>query len=613
MAKIDYVIREDGVSELIHAETEWDFLETDEILKNYPYLRDAMNKEQYYMENELCSFFDEIIFEKKVVGFATFSVRDDNILLLTECFILPEFRGNRLFFDEICKMNFVGPRFGILQPTRNVVELLLRYSFAKNVTEDIVASAVEFYFDDFDARSTKGRQLDDDEMEPSNFYDLSINSTIFVDGDEVIYHELLENDLTKNGKRKELDEDYFNGLRKFFMENEDELMELVLELKKELPQVEFGFNEVVGRGEGLSQFMQAVVDDDLISYEDALAIKEQLTREYDAGEITEGNVDERLLLLVNSKNFEFDGFGDFKDFVNTEGMVDEEDMAIKDFINLIGDNEELGEGILHALMTDDDEAFQNLILTEMAKDENFMDNFIDLANEYGGEDDFSPAGNSPLPFDLFGDAEDFQYKLDDTEYGKDYPVSYDRDIYHYLNSLDDNADFYGAMLFINMQMSRDNMLIGLMLHSQLIQGEADTIDWVNHASSFKKEELKEILRENGLKVSGNKPELLRRLADNDVPYGETYKITEKGKNYLKEFSWIEFYESFLYDFDFDDFYRYMDEHEGELKEVSLKYLDEHIKKARSSDDDEYLENCIFTKKVIMDEGDDFISGLDIPE
>ena len=130
---------------------------------------------------------------------------------------------------------------------------------------------------------------------------------------------------------------------------------------------------------------------------------------------------------------------------------------------------------------------------------------------------------------------------------------------------------------------------------------------------FKKDELKELLRENNLKVTGNKPELLKRLADNNVAYGETFKITQKGKDYIKEFSWIEFYEDFLYDFDFDDFYKYLDTHEGKLKDVSLKYLDEHIALARQKEDNEYLETCIFTKKLILDEGDEFIIDLGIPE
>lgn len=600
MSKIDYVIREGGSSNLISAESEFDFLITEDILKNYPYILDSMDKEEYYIENEFCSFFDELIFENKVVGFATYNTRNDKVLLLTECFILPEFRGNRVFFYELCKMIFVGPEFGILQPTRDIVELLLRYSFAKDISENIVVSAIEFYFDDFDARSNKNSEFDEDKMPASNLYDLSINSTIFVDGDEIIYHDLLENDLRKHGKRKELTKDYFKNIKEFFEANDDEINDLISQLKDELPQVEFGFNEVVGRGEGLSEFMQAMVDDDLISYEEALAIKDQLTKEYDSGEITDGNVDERLVSLLTQNQLLFSDFKEFKDVLDDEDIDDEDANVIKDFFDIIGDNEELGNDILQAVLTDNQEAFSNIILNAMGDDEKFMDDFLDLANECGD-------GAQDIFIDDYP-----QYKLDDTEYGKDYPVSYDMDIYHILDAMDNvNNDF--EMMFIQMELSSNNWLSSLMLSSGLIKIEGVDIDWINRASEFKKDELKEILRENGLKVSGNKKELLKRLADNNVTYGESFKITQKGKNYLNEFSWIQYYEEFLDEFDFNDFYRYLDNHEGKLKDISLMYLDEHIALARQNEDMEYLENCIISKKIISDKADEFLSDLNNSE
>ena len=603
MSKIDYVTRESGLPRLFTAESEWDFLETEEILQEYPYILDSMKREKYYLENELCSFFDEILFENKVVGFATFQMRNLETLLLTECFILPEFRGKRLFFDEICKMYFVGPEFGILQPTRNVVQLLLDYAFAKNFNEDIVVSAIEFHFDDYDAKSTKNRELDEDEMEPSNFYDLSITSTVFVDGDEVIYHGLLENDLRKGNERKKLDDVYFTNLKKLFSDNADEMNQLAIELKDELPQFQLGFDEYVGRGEGLSELMQNMVDENLITFKEAHSIKDQLTREYDSGELTDDMVEQRLLSLLAIDEPSFENMGEFRQLLDSDEMAGSDMSVITDFIDLIGDNDELGNDILKALIAGDESAFQNTITKAMANDDEFMNNFLDLANHYGGESE------DEYYMDEF---EDNCYKLDNTEYGKDYPVSYDRQMYHLLDSLNMGADYFMAMNFIESEISSYEMLTQLMLQSGLIKTEGKKIDWINRGDSFKKDDLKEILRENNLKISGNKPELLKRLSDNNVAYGETFKITDEGKNYLKEFSWIEFYEEFLYDFDFDDFYKYKDNHEGKLIDLSLNYLNEHIDLARRIDDVEYLENCVLTKKIISDEGNKFLSDLNIP-
>ncbi|MBR1611270.1 MAG: hypothetical protein IJ672_07315, partial [Methanobrevibacter sp.] len=251
---------------------------------------------------------------------------------------------------------------GILQPTRNIVELLISYAFAKNFSEDIVVSAIDFYFDDFDAVSSKNRELDDEEMSSSNFYDLSINSTIFVDGDEIIYHNLLENDLLKNGPRKELNGEYFDNLKIVFSKNKDELDELVVELKQELPQVEFGFDEIVGRGEGLSEFMQNMVNVSVVTYEEAIGIKKQLTDEYDAGELSDDNVDQRLISLLVDEPPQFEDFSEFKEVLSDFGSDDEEAEVINEFFNMIGDNEELGNNVLQAILTDDAEYFQNLII-----------------------------------------------------------------------------------------------------------------------------------------------------------------------------------------------------------------------------------------------------------
>ncbi len=612
MSRIDFVTREIGSPKLISSEYEWDYLDTEKILQDYPYIIDSMEKEEYYLENILCSFFDEILFEDKVVGFATFQVRKGNVLLLTECFILPEFRGNRLFFDELCKMHFVGSQFGILQPTRNVVDLLLDYAFAKNFNEDIVVSAIDFYFDDCDAKSTKNRELDDDEMEASNFYDLSINSTIFVDGDEVIYHYLLENDFRKYGNRKRLDETYFTNIITVFSDNEDELNGLIPELKQELPQVDFGFNEIVGHGEGLSEVMQSFVDEGLLTYDGAIGIKEQLTKEYDSGEITDGNVEQRFFSLVAEGQFPFENINEFKEFLDSEDIDDEDLLAITDFLDLIGENKELGDDLLKAALSHDSETFQSLMMKAMNDDEEFMDKFINLVDKFEDEDDELFIDETPqMLYGGFG-LKKPKYKLDDTMYGKDCPLSLDFYIYKSLKYLQKCNELYSAVILACLENDGiEEILAELLVMEGFVNDSVDYDNWNEFANNeLTVPDLKKLLKKNNLKVSGRKQELINRVIENNVSVDEFKTnhviITEKGYNHLEKFKWICFYEQFLSEFDFDDFCGFYETHEGKLNEVAIEYLDVHIKIANKTGDAKLLSIAQDMRGLIMMLGQKFL-------
>ena len=616
MSKINYIIREDGSPKLFSVETEFDFLDLDEILEDYPYILDSMENEEYYIENDICSFFDEILFENKVVGFATYDTRNMTDLLLCECYILPEFRGKRLFFDEICKMIFIAENFGILQPTRNIVDLLVDYSFAKNVTEDIVVSGIPFYFDEIDAKSYKNRELDEDEMDPSYFYDLSINSTISVDNDDIIYHNLLENDLRRHGKRKELDESYFTNIKDFFTENDfDDVIE---ELIKNLPQIKFGYDEIIGNGEGLSDYMQSIVDNGMISYDKAIEIKQQLISEFESGQLKDEDIDERFTVLISnelSDSLQLDFMNDLLDF----DSENEDEQMLKSFFDLIGQDEKLTENIFNAMINDDFNEFEKLMMNAM-EDEKFSDEFITLVENMKDEEDdlmdFSQQDidfieslglnlDSPYPVaEMMWGPNDDKYKLDDTYYGKDYPISYDIYIFRVLNSIKKHNNLKIALATAEMKGSATSQLMeSTLFENEFINNEVNYENWNEFANNeLTIPDLKDILRQNNLKISGKKQELIDRISENQIPLdefeSEKVSITPLGEEFLQENSWIKLYDDFLNKFDFNDYVKYLDNNEGELIEVTLKYLEEHLKLAKKENDSDYIKDCSIAHDMI---------------
>ena len=613
MSKIDYVIRKDGMPGMFTAESEEEPLETEFLIDdNYPYIADAMFKEKYFLKNLSCHVFNEIVYENKVVGFAAYEIRNNLALILKECYILPEFRGKRLFFDEICKMHYSSPRFGILQPTRNVIELLLRYAFAKNISDDIVVSAIDLYLESFDIRSNKTEELLNILVPPSNFYDSSICSTIFVHDDEILYHELLENDCLRGHRRKKLDKGYFTNILKLFSKNHEEFENSITEIKMELPDNKLGYEVIVGHGDGLSEYMQGMVEQDIISYERAMFVREQLINEYENGVINDSNIDDRFNILCAGEFQIIRDFNEFKDFVNS-GETDDywQIDAFRDFINIIGDNEELGNEFLDALAKGDSDEINSIIMNQIEMDTDFSRDFIDSIT-----DDFDPETYDESHYKFLSEVLENKYRLDDDISLENYPSNYETELYLILDSLNYGENYYEALGYAEVEsLASPDVLTNMLLKSDLIKMDGIIeIDWINDdVSIFQNLDLKRILVSNHLDYEGTRQELLKRLADNNVNLGEGYKITPKGKSYLKEYYWIGFYWEFLDEFDFNDFYKYLDVHKGDLKEVSLKYIDEHLELARKSGDEDYLDECLLVREAIEEEFEAFIDELNNPE
>lgn len=308
---MDIIVKDDDTQKVFLTE---DTLNVIDILtEHYPYILKSIRDEEFPLKYEECNLFKELVHEKKVVGFCSYDFSREFITAsMNNIYVLPEFRGNGLFFKELVKTMEDHNKPSIMEPTRLVVELLIKYGFASKVNDSLVASAIEFVIPGNHVLSNA--EYNNDELS-THFYDLGISRCIHIldlEKSHVAYSSPLNYDVINYDAEISVDDDYFKYVTDLFRDNDVELMNAVLKLEDTLPIKNYTLEEVIGDDENLSPYIESLIDDAHVTYERALAIRQQIREEYEAGMILNESLLIRLAYL----------FGD-----NTEPSITSHDMT----------------------------------------------------------------------------------------------------------------------------------------------------------------------------------------------------------------------------------------------------------------------------------------------
>ncbi|SDA65734.1 hypothetical protein [Methanobrevibacter millerae] len=302
MATINYLKRENNTQKVYLTESTIEI--TPLLQDNYSYILDSMKKENFILKNEKCNLFKEMVFDCKVVGFCSYDFsREFMTAALNNIYILPEFRGNGLFLEELRKTMSEHNKPSIMEPTRFVVELLIKYGYAEMINENIVASAIEFVVPG--EHVIANREIETEEELSTHFYDLNICASIHllnVDKCLIAYSLALNDDIIRYDcmeKRSEINDNYFKRIKELFINNDSEILDTLVNLEEKLPLKTLTLEEVIGSDDELSHYIETLIDDAHVTYSDALKIRDQIKEEYEAGMIVNESLLIRLAYLFN--------------------------------------------------------------------------------------------------------------------------------------------------------------------------------------------------------------------------------------------------------------------------------------------------------------------------
>ncbi len=459
MVKFNYIVREDNIGKTISVDGMVDAVDIEETLKNnYSYMYQSMLDTDYKVKVNHCTYFKEIVFKKKVVGFCAYTIINSvSKLSLVSTYIMPDFRKRGLFFDEINHIYEEGNEISIYEPPCFVMKLLIKYGFAKDIGNNLIVSSITL-----DIPSTSISNIyGNDDVEYSD-YTYSTN----------IYDYNLCGSLIIQNKDKNII--YLSG----FSDNDN--------------------------------------------------------KKYNCKEKRDNITDEYFLNVL-------------KTMENNKTVIDK-------FINNIERNY----------------AFHN----KTYENKPDFDDFKKL-NQEQTEKEFSDY------FDKIDSNKNSLLKDESSINKEEYIRAYqDVGVYDFIRTFSENnnMDLTNSIIKIDYDFKQD-YIKNLVTSEGYITNELDSEEFEDYLNSLKVNDLKSILKDNHLTVTGNKSELINRIKEY-VPstniLESDYQITKKGLEFVDSHEDIEFYNLFLKNFYYYEFKKFLDEHTGSINEISTEFLEKHL-------------------------------------
>lgn len=516
----------------------------EDILKSkYDSIYDSMIEEKFVLNVDNCNIFNEIRFKEKVVGFSTYTIINDSHLLLTNIYILPSFRGNKLFNKELSRILEEGYVVSIHEPNKIVVTALVNYGYAEKVNDTLVVSAINFNIA-IENIVPKNSQLNRDVfLNLTNLYDLDLCASLLfnIENNETfeVHYAISEHDNEKVSLESKdiFNKDYFENIVNILTRRDLEIERRLLLLRENLPSVNLEIKELFSSD--LADIFMDYVNEGLVTLNEIKKIKQQLFIDLTRSTIRKQSIPLRLKYLVSNLH-------------NTK----EKDDSIKNPCPYC--NEELDYSRRYCVSCGYD-----------------IFNDVNVKNK-----------NKYLYHDVLTETLSYKYSLNNIiekkdEFNEEYLISLA------ICYIIDNLNIKNYYSIFNMAADNYNILdidLRRFMHKKgYITYDVLESSWSEEGQEFSVSELKNILLENNIKQSGNKTELIERIKSNislTKIRSKVPKITELGFQFKEDCKTILYHNKYLKNYVYEEFEEFFASSEKtSINEITLDFLNQHIEKA----------------------------------
>ena len=183
-------------------------------------------------------------------------------------------------------------------------------------------------------------------------------------------------------------------------------------------------------------------------------------------------------------------------------------------------------------------------------------------------------------------------------------------VLNFLNSGYELEDILNEGNFGTFESGQD--CIDYLVAEGYLEGEGGALTAEEISKKYNVADLKELLKENGLKVSGKKQELVERIMPvlNEGSLSGDYELTDKAKEFLAENEWIDLYMFALVAFRFEDYENYVKEAGNGSIQTAHKFCDEILSYALMNNQFLIFIDALSAKAHVYAYDGDYESFLD---